>query len=304
MITEQQEETASLYVLGLLMDEDRRAFEAELKDDAALQSLVASLNNATVAIARTARSIPPPSSVWERLQQGMGLTTEKPRASAKRSILTFIPYLATAAVLVFSFIQFQQQRDALKASRDQAELAEAKAGKLGDQLRTAVSETDAWKLKQSEAEALVKSWQSQAETARNEASSLMQARDDLQQKLLALEQSNAIDKTRIAVLGSLLKNQPKAVAVSVWNQERQNGVLVVENLPVLAAGKDYQLWVLDPTAGAPVSAGVFKVDAKGNVRITFKPSKEIGQADKFAVTEEKEGGVESPTMNKMVVIGG
>ena len=304
MITEQQEENASLYVLGLLMDEDRRAFESELKGNEALQSLVASLNDATVAIARTAPAIPPPPSVWKRLEQGLGAPPVTPRVSAKRSILIFIPYLATAAVLVFSFIQFQQHREALNVAHDQIKLAETNARKLDDQLTSSRKESDAWKVKQTEAEALAKSWQSQAETARKESKTLMQARDDLQQKFFALEQANAIDKTRIAVLGSLLKNQPKAVAVSVWNQERQNGVLVVENLPVLAAGKDYQLWVLDPTAGAPVSAGVFKVDAKGNVRITFKPSKEIGQADKFAITEEKEGGVESPTMNKMVVIGG
>lgn len=304
MITEQQEEAASLYVLGLLSDGDRRAFESELSGNVALQSLVASMNNATVAIARTAPAIPAPASVWKRLQQSIGQAPLKKPNPQKRNILTYIPYLATAALLVFSFIQFQQHRDALNAAQDQVKLAESNASKLADQLSSAVSETDAWKVKQSEAEALAKSWQSQAENARNESSTLMQARDDLQQKLLALEQANAVDKTRIAVLGSLLKNQPKAVGVSVWNQERQNGVLVVENLPVLAAGKDYQLWVLDPTAGAPVSAGVFKVDAKGNVRITFKPSKEIGQADKFAITEEKEGGVESPTMNKMVVIGG
>ena len=304
MITEKQEESASLYVLGMLPDEDRCAFESELSGNEALQSLVASLNNATVAIARTAPAIPAPATVWKRLQQSMKQDPVKKPDPPKRNILAFIPYLAAAALLVFSFIQFQQHRESLNAAQDQAKLAEANASKLADQLTSAVREADAWKAKQREVEALAKSWQSQAETARNESNTLLQARDDLQQKLLTLEQANAIDKTRIAVLGSLLKNQPKAVGVSVWNQENQNGVLVVENLPVLAAGKDYQLWVLDPTAGAPVSAGVFKVDAKGNVRITFKPSKEIGQADKFAITEEKEGGVESPTMNKMVVIGG
>ena len=55
---------------------------------------------------------------------------------------------------------------------------------------------------------------------------------------------------------------------------------------------------------APVSAGVFKVDPQGKVRLSFKPGQTVKTAAKFAVTEEKEGGVVSPTMNTMVVISG
>jgi anti-sigma-K factor RskA len=119
-----------------------------------------------------------------------------------------------------------------------------------------------------------------------------------------LEQRDILAQTQIAVLGSQLKDRPQAVAVSLWNQERQDGLLVVENLPVLEAGKDYQLWVLDPSIVTPVSAGIFKVDAKGKVRITFKPNQAIANAAKFAVSLEKEGGVSSPTMDQIVMIGG
>jgi anti-sigma-K factor RskA len=94
------------------------------------------------------------------------------------------------------------------------------------------------------------------------------------------------------------------VAVSLWRQEQQDGLPVVENLPALPAGRDYQLWVIDPNPKVPVSAGVFKVDPQGKVRLEFKPIRNVPGAFKLAFTQEMEGGSARPTMDKMVVIGG
>ena len=55
---------------------------------------------------------------------------------------------------------------------------------------------------------------------------------------------------------------------------------------------------------APVSAGVFKVDPQGKVRLEFKPIRNVQSAFKFVITQEMEGGSATPTMDKMVVIGG
>ena len=46
------------------------------------------------------------------------------------------------------------------------------------------------------------------------------------------------------------------------------------------------------------------MDEKGNVRVTFKAKARIADAQKFAVTEETKGGVPSPTLKNMVLIGG
>lgn len=54
----------------------------------------------------------------------------------------------------------------------------------------------------------------------------------------------------------------------------------------------------------PVDAGVFQVDEKGNVRVTFKAKAPIEIAQKFAVTEEIKGGVAIPTLKNMVLAGG
>lgn len=124
----------------------------------------------------------------------------------------------------------------------------------------------------------------------------------LESEIARLQESDRLSKLRIAMLGSLLESSPKAVAVSLWDDEKQKGVLVVENLAPLAADKDYQLWLIDAKHPDPVDAGVFRVDAKGNVRLDFKATKPVGRFDKIAVTVERKGGVAKPE-GTMVLLG-
>jgi anti-sigma-K factor RskA len=135
------------------------------------------------------------------------------------------------------------------------------------------------------------------------AQTLQNATNDLQHAVLALQETNRLASMRIAMLGSLLSDQPKAVAVSLWDEKNQNGVFVVQNMKPLPNNKDYQLWVIDPQYKTPVDAGVFQVDEQGNVRFQFKAKSHINTANKFAVTEEEKGGSPTPK-GTMVLIGG
>ena len=97
---------------------------------------------------------------------------------------------------------------------------------------------------------------------------------------------------KITTLASLLKNSPQAVAVAVWNPEKQEGVLQVAKLPALATDKDYQLWVVDPQYPNPVDGGVFTVDPQtGEARLQFKAKQSVKAISAFAVTLERKGGV-------------
>jgi anti-sigma-K factor RskA len=126
---------------------------------------------------------------------------------------------------------------------------------------------------------------------------------DLRQTVAKLRESNRLAAIRIALLDSLVSADPKAVAVSVWDNERQNGVFIVRNLKSLPSDKDYQLWIIDPKYKTPVDAGVFQVDAKGNVRADFHARELIQSANQFAVTIEKKGGAEVPNLKAMVLAG-
>jgi len=90
--------------------------------------------------------------------------------------------------------------------------------------------------------------------------------------------------------------------VSVWDNEHQNGIVVVQHLKPPPKDKDYQLWIIDPRYPSPVDAGVMRVDDSGNGRVEFKAHEHIQDAKQFAVTEEVKGG--APVPSKAVVLAG
>jgi hypothetical protein len=134
------------------------------------------------------------------------------------------------------------------------------------------------------------------------AQSLQSATNELRRTVLALQETNRLVNLRVAMLNSLVADAPKTVAVSLWDNEHQDGVFVAENLKALPSDRDYELWVIDENQ-TPVAAGVFQVDANGKIRMEFKPARLIKTAGMFAVTEEAKGGVASPTMKNMVLAG-
>lgn len=67
MITEQQQEQASLYVLGALTASEQRAFETELRGNAGLRELVIELQRTTNLMAQTGPQTKPPQSLKEKV---------------------------------------------------------------------------------------------------------------------------------------------------------------------------------------------------------------------------------------------
>lgn len=78
-----------------------------------------------------------------------------------------------------------------------------------------------------------------------------------------------------------------------WNGKTCCGMLSMANMPDAPAGKDYQLWVLDPTKPAPMSAGVIPRGIHsqhfiaGDVKAPGRPG--------FAISMEPAGGRSEPT---------
>lgn len=95
---------------------------------------------------------------------------------------------------------------------------------------------------------------------------------------------------KVAVLGSKIDKAPQANAVVVWDPKNQEGLVRLDGVPDLLPGKDYQLWVIDPSYKAPVSAGVITAEAKHGA-VTFHATQPIKDAQKFAISIEKAGGV-------------
>ena len=321
MIDETRQEQASLYVLGLLTEVEKAAFERGLDTDPELRAEVYALRDSALIFAHSVPLVAPPADMREKILAGFAAAAApvpaetpfpasaapvvsdmpaggpaKPRGGSV--ILHLIPWAAAAALAVLL----------VKQKAEFAELADShaknKAATAAEWALVESASREALAAAQKKAAADLareREARAAAETALTGATA---EKTTLAGEIASLREAAKIDRTRIAVLSSTAARAPKAVAVSVWSQDQQAGVLVVDNLPALPAGRDYQLWVIDPAKGTPVSAGVFKVDDKGKVRIEFKPVQPIGTADKFAITIEREGGSEIPTLTKLVGIGG
>jgi anti-sigma-K factor RskA len=86
---------------------------------------------------------------------------------------------------------------------------------------------------------------------------------------------------------------PGARARMMWHAQA-GGVFVATGLPAPPEGKAYQLWAI-AGGNAPVSAGVFSVDASGTGSLAVRPLPGVSTVNAFAVTLEPAGGLPAPS---------
>jgi anti-sigma-K factor RskA len=273
VIDETMQERAAAYAIGALDENETKAFEVALRIDPELRALVRELRSVTEALAGTAPALEPPAAVKARLL--LEIDERRPSGVKRGQDLPigappvaagrpWIPWAVAAAMAVVS-LAFYWQSASLRSQLS------AQAGHINELMAS-------------------------AELAHAESA-------DLRQTVAKLRESNRLASFRISLLDSLLAAAPKTIAVSVWDNERQDGVFIVRNLKPLPSDKDYQLWIIDPKYPSPVDAGVFQVDAKGNVHQDFRAKLPIQSANQFAVTIEQKGGAAVPNTKEMVLAG-
>jgi anti-sigma-K factor RskA len=106
------------------------------------------------------------------------------------------------------------------------------------------------------------------------------------------------DPTYKVVKMAGLPKSPESAVSAFWNQKTNEVYVDVQNLPAAPAGKQYQLWTI--VDGKPVDVGMLDNQFSGKV-LKMKETKPGAVA--FAITLEKTGGVPSPTMEEMYVMG-
>jgi anti-sigma-K factor RskA len=103
-------------------------------------------------------------------------------------------------------------------------------------------------------------------------------------KIARLEASNALISLRLVTLEAKDPAYANARVFVAWDATDHRGSIALDNLPPTPAGHDYQLWVLDPNAPGPVSAGVLRVARTFEVASCSMPR------PGFAITLEPVGG--------------
>lgn len=260
---ERFEELAALNAFGMLEGDEKRTLDAVLLRDRALKSLCAELEDAAAHLTGAVKPLAPPSALKGRIRAKLrsrrsGVAVAY--SSSGSSFWTFTGW-AAAAVFAVSSAWLWMEREKL-----QANLAAASAAAAAEFAK-----------------------------AQNAASLQREGFEkqlaDLNAEIAALQKRDALAQMRIATLQSSVDAYKRGVAVVVWDSEKHQGVLKLEKMPPVEAGKDYQLWVVDPQQAVPVDAGIVRVDGDGFANVEFKPVTDVTDASKFALSVEKEGGV-------------
>lgn len=92
------------------------------------------------------------------------------------------------------------------------------------------------------------------------------------------------------------KTPPQPQVKTIYEPQKGHVLLLANNLGPLPENKVYELWLIPMAGGAPMPAGTFEPDNKGNTLMMHAMDNSGIQAQAFAVTIEPRGGSHTPTM--------
>jgi anti-sigma-K factor RskA len=102
MISEEQQDQAALYVLGLLEPHEAVAFESELNANAELRDIARELREAAGVVALAAPLQTPPASLKQRIMREIAMKPEEPTVvPLQRRPLGWVPWAMAAGLAVF-----------------------------------------------------------------------------------------------------------------------------------------------------------------------------------------------------------
>jgi anti-sigma-K factor RskA len=121
--------------------------------------------------------------------------------------------------------------------------------------------------------------------------------DEAARERSVLDLLTAYDTVKVTLVSGASRPVPEGRA---FYHLRKGLIFYASNLPVLPSNRTYQLWLV-PAVGNPISAGVFRVDTRGDGQILLPNLPPDITAKAFAVTLEPAGGVPQPTGPKVLI---
>jgi anti-sigma-K factor RskA len=264
-VTEEIQETASLYALGALSQHEARAFEFHMDEgcEVCARELVR-FERVLAGLGMGVPPIEPPASIRDRLaarlEQERPISSPPLRVHADQKGVSpparpYLPWLIAASVALIALVSVIEHRRYQEVDRQQQMIA----------------------------------------ATRSEAAQLKAQLDQQKGKLQELEQIRdalSAPESRVIFLSGQEPTPPTSATI-VWDT-KANQWLVTANLPQPPAGKIYQLWFV--TASAKVSAGLIQPDSTGRGFAVVQVPAEIGKIAAAAITLEPAGGSPQPTL--------
>jgi anti-sigma-K factor RskA len=116
------------------------------------------------------------------------------------------------------------------------------------------------------------------------------------------QRSSGLAQPQVAHMGSIpmmpSTAAPAATGMLVVSTDGQYGTLIVDGLPALDAGHQYQLWMIE--GGQRASGPVFSVNAEGYGSMPVSSSRPLSSYKAFGVTVEPVGGSAAPTGERVL----
>lgn len=254
MMTEEQQERAALYALGLLDADEAAEFEREMAADGELRALTDELREAAAGLARTDTAGSPPLDLKTRVlaHVSWGETDRKNPATANVIAGPWTRWVswsvAAALAICCAWLAYDDQN-------------------VRGQSRGAVAAVRA-------ASRDARQWEKAAQAAAS--------------------MQNPLQKVAFCPLEPVpAAQQTGPQAAVLWDAAHRRGRLHITKLPSAGEGKDYELWTVKAGQKDPVSAGVVKVGADDVADVEFQPEGDDGKAQvvAFALSRERAGGV-------------
>jgi anti-sigma-K factor RskA len=268
-MTSHQEEQSALHALHLLTAEEARILESEMKVDARLRQ---TFEGDEEAVSELGLLLPPDEAPPECRAELLARVRQLKSGNS-------IPFAAPFKLLISPWVAWAAA----------AGIAVAAMG-LWDAKKRLTAQVDALVQSESTSKQEVADAHAKRAELEKKLANETQGKTAVAEELDQLKKVNALSRMEVAALKSSLKKYEDGVAVIVWDSEKQEGKIRIDKMPPVQANKDYQLWVLDKSKPAPVSAGVIKLDDRGYATVKFKPVEPVTPS-KFALSVEKEGGV-------------
>lgn len=260
------------YILGHASPEEAGILECVMKNNNEVREAFEEAQK-TLEMLATAQAVAPPSDlkskIWEKIQQEQAVETVKP----------VIPL----------------QNHTRKIVEDNNDIQEIQNSKTGSWRNFAVAASVLflisiginmyWMSSQSKID-------DQLVKLQSERKSNNIAMQNMQQKLNIFANPNM---KKVVLAG--VEKYPDAKAIVLWDADSKDVYLSANSLPKAPEGMQYQLWAI--ADGKPVSAGMYTEEKDSRIAIA-----NITNAQAFAITLEKAGGSEAPTMENMYVMGG
>jgi anti-sigma-K factor RskA len=98
-------------------------------------------------------------------------------------------------------------------------------------------------------------------------------------------------------------NKPQPRGKAIYLRRSRSLIFLASSLPPLPPEKIYELWLFPTNGGAPIAAGLFKPDTRGNATVVNPPLPEGVEAKTFAVTLEPESGSHESPRGTPVIVG-